>query len=290
MHTNGHVLSTQVMSNSSVPDQGDVPPPLLPRQDDDDETKLDDEYLKRIVFDAMDMLQMNDNVYDPDIVNKLRYPSNSTTQKQYKQYKPQYIDFCRKRKLSSYGHPAQVANFLNDYVKKQECAGSVWTIYACLNNMFQRDYNINLNNDRQLRNFMHTLTKTHIPKKSEIISAEKIRILLTIKLRDSDPNELACKIWTSLVYFGLLRNSETFRIQVKDVAFRDTNTLSVDFPYASKHRENGFSFFIPNYLQGSFTTYMNQISNEEGRLLKNIHNKSKKREQNMGVRRAVSFC
>ena len=156
--------------------------------------------------------------------------------------------------------------------------------------MFQCEYDINLNNNKQLRHFMNSLTKTRIPKKLEIINAKNICILLTIKLCDSDPNKLACKIWTSLVYFGLLRNSEAFRIQVKDVAFRNTNTLSVDFPYTSKHCENGFSFFIPNYLQGSFMTYMNQISNEEGRLLKNLHVKSKKREQNMGVRKAVSFC
>eukprot|EP00957_Ditylum_brightwellii_P008048 610649-Ditylum_brightwellii.AAC.1 len=64
------------MTNLSVPDQDDVPPPLLPRQVDKDIKELNYEYLKRIIFDAMDMIQMNENVYDPDIVNKLCYPNN----------------------------------------------------------------------------------------------------------------------------------------------------------------------------------------------------------------------
>eukprot|EP00957_Ditylum_brightwellii_P133122 10150009-Ditylum_brightwellii.AAC.1 len=86
------------------------------RQVDDGVKELDNKYLKHIVFDAMDLMQMNENVYDSDIVNKLCYPNNKNTQKQYKQYELQYIDFCKKRKLSCYNYPAQVANFLNDYI------------------------------------------------------------------------------------------------------------------------------------------------------------------------------
>eukprot|EP00957_Ditylum_brightwellii_P208485 15357682-Ditylum_brightwellii.AAC.1 len=205
-------MSTLLMTNSSVPNQDDVPPQLLPRQVNDDMKELDNEYLKPIVFDAMDMMQMNENVYEPDIVNKLRFPNNKITQKQYKRYELQYIEFCKKRNLSRYNYSAQVANFLNDFAKQQDNAGSVWTIYACLNNMFQCDYDINLNNNKQLRHFMNSLTKTRIPKKLEIINAKNICILLTIKLCDSDPNKLACKIWTFLVYFGLLRNSKAYRI------------------------------------------------------------------------------
>eukprot|EP00957_Ditylum_brightwellii_P045431 3444088-Ditylum_brightwellii.AAC.1 len=101
--------------------------------------------------------------------------------------------------------------------------------------MFQHDYDINLKNNKQLLHFMNGLTKRHIPKKLEFINAKKIRILLTIKLRDSDPNELVCKIWTALVYFGLLRNAEAYRIQVQDVQFHNSaNTLSINYPYTSK--------------------------------------------------------
>eukprot|EP00957_Ditylum_brightwellii_P184598 14059019-Ditylum_brightwellii.AAC.1 len=110
-------------------------------------------------------------------------------------------------------------------------------------------------------------------------------------MQDFDPNKLVCKIWTALVYFGLLCNSEAYHIQVQDVQFHNNaKTLPISYPYASKHRKNGFSFFILDYLQTSFTTYLNQVSNKEGCLLKNYNIKIDKRKQNMGICKAVSFC
>eukprot|EP00957_Ditylum_brightwellii_P099415 7572990-Ditylum_brightwellii.AAC.1 len=131
----------------------------------------------------------------------------------------------------------------------------------------------------------------HISKKSNIVNAENIQVLLTIKLRYNEPDELACKIWIVLVYFRLLQNLEAFRIAVEGIEFHnEAKNLSINHPYASKYHENGFSFFIPSYFHGTFTRYLNQISNEEGRLLKNFNARSEKQEQNMGLRKVVSFC
>eukprot|EP00957_Ditylum_brightwellii_P018558 1395276-Ditylum_brightwellii.AAC.1 len=90
----------------SGPNQDDVPPPLLPRQVDNDIKELNNEYLKCIIFDNMDMMLMNKNVYDPDIVNKLPYPNRKNTQAQQKQFELQYIEFCKKCKLTYHDLPA----------------------------------------------------------------------------------------------------------------------------------------------------------------------------------------
>eukprot|EP00957_Ditylum_brightwellii_P000512 39967-Ditylum_brightwellii.AAC.1 len=74
------------MTNLSIPEQDDVPPPLLPRQLEDDIKELSNGYLKCILFDAMDMMQMNKNVYNPAVVTKLHYPNNKAMQAQCKCY------------------------------------------------------------------------------------------------------------------------------------------------------------------------------------------------------------
>ena len=157
--------------------------------------------------------------------------------------------------------------------------------------MFQQDYDVYLNKNAQLRHFMKAVSKEYIPKKSEIITAANIKKLLTKKLSDNEPEELACKVYTSLVYFGLLRNSEAFKIQDTDITHnKQTKKLNVNFLYASKHRGKGFSFYIPKYMHKSFQLYKKQLENH-GRFLRNWSPKSESRVQNMGINRPRSkFC
>jgi hypothetical protein len=71
------------------------------------------------------------------------------------------------------------------------------------------------------------------------------------------------------MYFGLLRNNEAIQIQVEDVEYSGKyKTLNVNIPFSTKHRVNGFSFFIPEYLHRSFGLYFHQMVDKEGRFLK----------------------
>eukprot|EP00957_Ditylum_brightwellii_P082092 6242515-Ditylum_brightwellii.AAC.1 len=58
----------------------------VPKQLDDGISMLSNEYLKHIIFDAMDITQMNKYIYNPAVVAKLFYPNNKTMQAQYKYY------------------------------------------------------------------------------------------------------------------------------------------------------------------------------------------------------------
>eukprot|EP00957_Ditylum_brightwellii_P020962 1580304-Ditylum_brightwellii.AAC.1 len=64
---------------------------------------------------------------------------------------------------------------------------------------------------------MKAISNDFIPKNSEIITAANVKKLLTRKLSDNIPKELVCKLYTTLVYFSLLQNSEAFKIQDTDI-------------------------------------------------------------------------
>ena len=274
-------------------DVDDECPLLLPRLDetDDGETPLfGEDVLSELCFDIIADIDADDDDYDPDVKHLLSYPNNPKTKQKYVKAEENFKAFCNKRGINSYNKPKQVVNYLNDYIKKNS-VGSIWSIYSALNNMFQQDYDVHLNKNTQLCHFMKAISKDYIPKKSEIITAANIKKLLTKKLSDNEPEELACKVYTDLVYFGLLRNSEAFKIQDTDITHnKQTKKLNVNFPYASKHCDKGFSFYIPKYMHKSFDRYKKQLANN-GRFLRNWSNTSKSRVQNMGINRPSSkFC
>eukprot|EP00957_Ditylum_brightwellii_P095880 7305407-Ditylum_brightwellii.AAC.1 len=69
-------------------------------------------------------------------------------------------------------------------------------------------------------------------------------------------------------YFGLLRNSEAFKIQDTNISHnKQTMKLNINFMYASKHREKGFLFYIPKYMHKLFDKYKKQLT-DHGRLLR----------------------
>eukprot|EP00957_Ditylum_brightwellii_P201045 15323823-Ditylum_brightwellii.AAC.1 len=70
---------------------------------------------------------------------------------------------------------------------------------------------------------------------------------------------------------------------------KQTKKLNVNFPYASKHCEKGFSFYIPKYLHKSFDKYKKQLV-DHGRFLRNWDDKLGERVQNMGINRPRTKC
>eukprot|EP00957_Ditylum_brightwellii_P010007 755046-Ditylum_brightwellii.AAC.1 len=75
---------------------------------------------------------------------------------------------------------------------------------------------------------MKAVSKDYILKKSEIITAANIKKLLTKNLSGNIPKELACKVYTTIVYFCLLQNSEAFKIQDTNITYnKQTKKLNV---------------------------------------------------------------
>eukprot|EP00957_Ditylum_brightwellii_P018416 1385853-Ditylum_brightwellii.AAC.1 len=66
--------------------------------------------------------------------------------------------------------------------------------------------------------------------------------------------------------------------------------LNINFPYASKHREKGFSFYIPKYMHKLFDKYKKQLA-DHGRSLQKWNNKDNLHVQNMGINHPrTKFC
>ena len=107
---------------------------------------------------------------------------------------------------------------------------------------------------------------------------------------EDDRDQLLAKVFIALMYYGMLRVSEVMRLSVKDVELTPGGNFIVRFPYATKNRDAGFEYFLPNNLLSSFKKYYNQIGDEwktagmTSRFLKNYNAASKKRHQNMGIR------
>eukprot|EP00957_Ditylum_brightwellii_P049059 3722292-Ditylum_brightwellii.AAC.1 len=94
---------------------------------------------------------------------------------------------------------------------------------------------------------MKAVSKDYIPKTSEIITAANIKKLVTKNLSDNTPKKLACKVYTALVYFGLLQNSKAFKIKDTDITHnKQIKKLNINFPYALKHCKKKFSSLFPS--------------------------------------------
>eukprot|EP00957_Ditylum_brightwellii_P179171 13650109-Ditylum_brightwellii.AAC.1 len=132
---------------------------------------------------------------------------------------------------------------------------------------------------------MKAISKGYIPKKSEIITAAKVKTLLTKKLSNNIPEEIACKIYIALAYFGLLRNSKAFKIQDTDIFHnKRTMKLNMNFPYASKHHKKGFSFYIPKHVHKLFDKYKKQLTDHGRMIEKKLGLKEKSLTANFGRR------
>eukprot|EP00957_Ditylum_brightwellii_P129363 9867965-Ditylum_brightwellii.AAC.1 len=100
-----------------------------------------------------------------------------------------------------------------------------------------------------------------------------------------------------LCLFWSLQNSKAFKIQDTDIKIQDTDIthnkqrkkLNINFPYALKHREKGFFFYIPKYLHKSFDKYKKQLA-DNGRFLRNWSDKHGERVQSMGVNCPRTKC
>eukprot|EP00957_Ditylum_brightwellii_P068784 5221335-Ditylum_brightwellii.AAC.1 len=138
---------------------------------------------------------------------------------------------------------------------------------------------------------MKAISKDYIPKQSEIITAANVKELLMRNLCDNTPKELAYKVYTALVYFGLLQNSEAFKIQDTNITHnKHTMKLNINFPYASKYCKKGFSFFIPKHLHKSFDKHKKQLA-DDGRFLRNWSKRHDNCVQNMGINHPrTKFC
>ena len=215
----------------------------------------------------------NEN-YKPGVWALIEGAMRGGTKRKYRKNQELYKDYC----LNGGFDPvleSSLCNFFHDMlvVEKKFGPGSVWSVYSCINHWFARNHNVNLNTYRQLMILLKAVTKWYVPKKSDIISTEKVMELFE-RLNIDDPYELQTLVWSSLCYYGLLRNCEVLEINIEDVKFDADDRIWIDFDRATKTRKEGFNFVLPDTLTEAYRRYMGQLDPNcprDSRFLKNMH-------------------
>ena len=212
------------------------------------------------------------DVLKPEVLELITQNLTKNTREKYAKYWKLYESYCQKCGIPEKSE-VSVCHFIHEMLdRKIFGVGSVWSVYSCLNWTYSTKYRENLNQYRQLRALLTGLTKHYIPKKSGVISAEKIKELLTKKLSKDDPFELLTIVTVALAYFGLLRKSEILTLEYSDVHLdKKSRLIEVFYDHPSKTRPIGFKYTIPSWLFDAFERYTAQIKDKKpsGRFLKN---------------------
>ena len=110
-----------------------------------------------------------------------------------------------------------------------------------------------------------------------------------------DHEDLQGLITVSLMFFGLLRQSEVHTLKVKDITLvEDKRIVHVNFPNATKSRAHGLAFIILTHLYSHYEKYVKQLRAKDratladSQFLKN-HIKNGLHYQNMGKDKHVWF-
>ena len=241
----------------------------------------------RELMDADDTVDKEWNELSDEAKLILRSPISEKTKKIYDRYLALYIEHCRVGYLKMWSEPSVIDFFLA--VKTRFSKGSLWSIYSCLNNAFQTHRRTRLQTFTRLKVIMKRITAGHVPKKSATFNLKDMTSILE-GLDDENPKELLAKVGISLMYYGMLRKGEVMKLTVKDVEMTPDGNFIVRFPYATKNRDAGFEYLLPNNLLPSFKKYVRQIDEQwktgdlSSRFLKNFNVNSKRRTQNMGIK------
>ena len=92
--------------------------------------------------------------------------------------------------------------------------GSVWSIYAAINNSISNFHRVKMNKWEELRRFLININNCYIPKNSDILSKEKLHKVLTECFDPLQPEYLLDLFVIVLILSGLLRYCEVMVIMV----------------------------------------------------------------------------
>ena len=218
--------------------------------------------------------------------------AHSGTKKKTRRVYRKHWNLYKKYTASCDGSPTTEINAMHFFVdmlaKKKFGIGSVWSIYACVNNGLQREYGVSANDMKELRKLLVNITKYYQPKRARIIKEEEIKQVFTEVFDPNDDFDLQAIISISLMFYGLLRQNEAHAIKVQDVTVvEEKRIIHVNFPNPTKSRARGFAFTIPTHLYDVYIKYIKQLRAgsraelADSQFLKN-HTKKGLRFQNMG--------
>lgn len=210
------------------------------------------------------------------------------SKRKYNNYWRMYLKYANERSQTETSDITVMHFFVDMLEKKKFGLGSVFSIYACVNAGFQREFGINLNQNKELMKLLINLTKYYQPTKTRILTEHEMEKVFTEIFDPKKHDDLLYLVTIALMYYGLLRQNEVHAIKVQDVTIvEDKKIIHVNFPNPTKSRARGFAFTIPPELYDVFITYLKQLRAKDRQTLANSQflknaQKSGIRKQNMG--------
>ena len=227
----------------------------------------------------------------PGVAEKIYGGNRKKTKQKYKKWYLRYVEYGRSEGQNIFVESTACNFFHNMIERKVFGVGSVWSIYAAINNTMRRLHRVKMNSWEDLRRLLIGITKWYIPKKSDILTKDQLYKVLTECFDPSDPEDLLSLIVCTLMFSGLLRQCEVMEILVSWVKVDSKNQrIYVDYKDSTKSRARGFGFMLPPKLYPFFVSYIRQIMHKKDspvplkntRFLKNFNKRTGKRFQNMG--------
>lgn len=226
------------------------------------------------------------NSLSPEAQRLMSSTRSEKTSKIYRRYFALYTKHAQEKGLEMFSELSCIDFML--WAKDKYGKGTLWSIYSCINHNFQCMKKTNLKSFTRLKIIMKRLTEGHVSRKAKVFLEAQIKEVLS-SLDDENVYELADKIGISLLFYGMLRQNEVLQLEVQDMELHESDgEVVVKFPYATKTRDQGFEYFVPEKLRSSFVKYIGQLDPRKGpttRFLKNWSVQGKRRVQNMGEKK-----
>ena len=227
--------------------------------------------------------------------NSYLHLKKGRVQKMYQQYQDQWKKFVEANSVKEEVSDQDLVKFFK--IKRGKYAPStLWVIYACLNAYFIEDFGVNLNRLPRLTRYLKAQTHLYVTKKSKCFSPEDIHQIMEHCANSDDHKLTSLGVIVGILYYGLLRCSESMMVKVKDVKILWDGKIEVTFNHPRKRRNEGFKYWIPSVYENLYQRYISELKEDvdrSSRFLKNFNVKSGRRFQNTGknsIKNTVKLC
>ena len=170
----------------------------------------------------------------------------------YDKYSSRYMDFCTNKSLLPFNEISMIKFMLN--MKRKYSPGCFWSIYSCINNIFETFRRFKLQQYIRLTCIMKRLTDKYCPDKAKIFLEDQIHDLFE-KLYEEDPKSLVTKVRIFLMYYGLLSQNEVIKIRVSDVSTKEEKEIAVKYCFVTNTKTQIFNFKYLCTLSRIFVSY-----------------------------------
>ena len=223
------------------------------------------------------------------------HSSKEKVRNMYTRYQDKWLKYVKRVGLTEMTNENKVDRALLGFfieVSTTYAPSTLYVIYSCINSWFIMNHGWRINNCLRVNRYLKMTTSTYVSQKSKVLTADEIDILLKFCTKSSYHEDTLLGVTLCLQYYGLLRNADVMKIEVKDVRLLEDGKTEIRFEHARKRRNPGFTFYVPSDYKQLFLKYIGEIDmtlDSNTRFLKNFTMLESKRTQNTGYKKISNF-